>query len=96
MHVKFNVGDLVKLSPLLIGSRGKVDLTTFPPEITSFSKPDLAIPIASKSSKNGVNAVFHSTDVGVVIAFERMDCRSVFVLCSTGCGWVSGAFLIRV
>jgi hypothetical protein len=93
----FKIGDLVKLSPLLDGPNlsGKVNLMTYPPELISFSNPNnIAIPTATQNSKNTINAIFHKSDVGIVIAFEHMDRRSVFVLCSTGCGWVPGAFLL--
>lgn len=60
----------------------KVDLTMSPSHLMSVGDP-------------GGNHL-SSKDVGVIITIDRTDGRNAYVLGPNGCGWVPGAFLVRV
>jgi hypothetical protein len=55
-----------------------------------------ASPLAFSIDKLNTTGYLLDDDIAVVVAFDKRDCSTVFVLSTRGAGWVVGAFLKKI
>ena len=55
-----------------------------------------ASPLAFSIDKLNTTGYLSDDDIAVVIASDKKDCSTVFVISAKGAGWVVGAFLKKL